>query len=92
MVTKAAVVTKTVRAMAPDEVLQLLSALTDRLQSRPVRSQGLHTWLRPLLLHHASYLTAAPGEGLLPCPRRTGAFQQPCSTCCQMHRLRRTAG
>ena len=65
MVTKATVVMKTVRTLAPAAVLQLLSAVTERLQSQPVRSQGLHTWLRPLLLHHASYLMAAPGEPVL---------------------------
>ena len=61
MVTKASVVNKTVQGLAPAHALQMLSTLADRLQSRPVRSQGLHTWLRSLLLYHASYFTAAPG-------------------------------
>ena len=59
--TKASVVIKTVQGLSPLAALQLLSAAADRLQSRPTRGQSMSTWLRPLLLHHASYLMNAPG-------------------------------
>ena len=62
----ASVVGKTIRGLAPSDAALLLSAAVQRLQSRPARGRQLSAWLRPLLLHHAGFLMAAPGARGLP--------------------------
>lgn len=55
-----AVIGKTMQRLPATDAAALLHAVAERLLSRPARAAMLLPWLRAALLHHSTYLAAAP--------------------------------
>jgi U3 small nucleolar RNA-associated protein 5 len=56
-----AVITKTVKRLAPTDAAVFLRLAVQRLQSAPARGEQLATWIRAVLLHHTAYLSGVAG-------------------------------
>jgi U3 small nucleolar RNA-associated protein 5 len=56
-----AVITKTVKRLAPTDAAIFLRVAVQRLQSAPARGEQLATWIRAVLLHHTAYLSGVAG-------------------------------